>query len=610
MRGYILTAARRVLISILTVMLISAVPLFSAEFTSVPLGHPTYQLLESAQIRGIIERLPSTKPYSRRTVTEALETIRDSQRLSPAEYRVVDQQLRNLSGSSQGGVFSDGALYHSSEHLDAAMGASVASETSAGISSGPDNLSSTNFLNLYLSGDFKQDEPVLSYRFDMGFGTVGVFEHSGSGSRLEHKAASSYAPYTFGKVWEGYTYSLLDPFNFDSGSSQDMELDIAFSMDPEIAVGLFDENLRISFSRIPRNWGLGEDSLMLSGSANPFVSASVEAKIFEWMDYAFLFGSLENYGSKDHGRENQALITLHSVDVRPFDWLYLGVHEAVVWPKRFELGYLNPMIFSSLYQGMIGDFDNILGGLSLGFSLPGYAEMYGSFFFDEFRPSSFADLSERVRNFFSYKAGIQVHLPTIPFGTLRAQYTKIEPFTYTHPVTDVPWIDQDVHESFVTNGDGLVSKLNPNSDELLVTAKAFVAPSVQIRASYQMIRHGEYGGDYNRPLDGYSNGDDENGILPDGMDYADQFGGNDSPDVESIEGLRKDFLRDGDYDWFHIFALGGSYDLGEKTSLPLRIKLSNSVVYHFRTDENVERIESESTEWTNYLTVSIQLWGE
>jgi hypothetical protein len=94
------------------------------------------------------------------------------------------------------------------------------------------------------------------------------------------------------------------------------------------------------------------------------------------------------------------------------------------------------------------------------------------------------------------------------------------------------------------------------------------------------------------------------------MDYADQFGGNDSPDVESIEGLRKDFLRDGDYDWFHIFALGGSYDLGEKTSLPLRIKLSNSVVYHFRTDENVERIESESTEWTNYLTVSIQLWGE
>jgi hypothetical protein len=179
-------------------------------------------------------------------------------------------------------------------------------------------------------------------------------------------------------------------------------------------------------------------------------------------------------------------------------------------------------------------------------------------------------------------------------------------------MTDVPWIEGTVHESFVTNGDGLVSKLDPNSDELLVSAKAFVTPSVQIRASYQMIRHGEYGGDYNTPLDGYSNEDntDTNGILPDGMDYADQFGGNDSSDVESIEGLRKDFLRDGDYDWYHIFALGGSYDLEKSMNLPLSIKLSNSVVYHFKTDEHVERIESESKGWTNYLTIAFVLWGE
>jgi hypothetical protein len=594
----------------LTVMLASALPLFSGEYTSVPLGHPAYQLLESAQIRGLIAPLPTAKPYSRHTVTEALKKIGNSQRLSSVERRVVEKQIRELSGSSQGSVLTDGALYHSSEHLDAAMGASVASETSAGLSFVPQDVSSTNFLNLYLSGDFKQEKPVVSYRFDMGFGTVGVFEHSGAVSRLEHKTASSYAPYTFRKVWEGYTYSLLDPFDFDSGASQDMELDIAFSMDPEVALGLFDEHVRISFSRIPRNWGLGEDSLMLSGSANPFVSASLEAKIFEWMDYAFLFGSLENLGdSGTPAKTHQALITLHSVDVRPFDWLYIGVHEGVVWPKRFELGYLNPLIFSSLYQGMIGDFDNILGGLSLGFSIPGYAEVYGTFFFDEFRPSSFADLRDRVRNFFSYKAGVQVQLPSVPFGTLRAQYTKIEPFTYTHPVTDVPWLDEPVHESFVTNGDGLVSKLDPNSDELLVSAKAFVSPSIQIRASYQMIRHGEYGGDYNKPLKEYGN-ETGNSILPDGMNYADQFDGNDSPDVEGIEGLRKDFLRDGDYDWYHIFAFGGSYDLRQSTNLPVSVKLTNSVVYHFKTDEYVQRIEGESTGWTNYLTVAFQLWGE
>jgi hypothetical protein len=308
------------------------------------------------------------------------------------------------------------------------------------------------------------------------------------------------------------------------------------------------------------------------------------------------------------------------VDVRPFDWLYLGVHEAVVFPKRFELGYLNPLIFSSLYQGMIGDFDNILGGLSLGLSLPGFADLYGSFFFDEFRPTSFRDLSERVRNFFSYQVGVKAALPYMSFGTVMLQYTKIEPFTYTHPAVEVPWLsakdeesvgtDGRVYESFISNGDGFVSRLEPNSDELLVKLEAFVTPAVKLRLAYQRIRHGEYGGDYMKPLEMYSGSSDGNGILPDGMEYPDWLEGAEEADVTSVEALRKSFLRDGDYDWYHIGAVGLTLDLRQLVQLPLQLKLTDSLVYHVKHDHEGERIEAESLFWRNYLTLAVQVWGE
>jgi hypothetical protein len=388
-------------------------------------------------------------------------------------------------------------------------------------------------------------------------------------------------------------------------------------MDPEIAGSFFEDHLTVSFSRIPRNWGPGIDSLLLSEMASPFLSFSIQAKVFPWMDYSFLAGTLENFGDSTSASALQALVSMRSVDVRPTDWLYIGVHEAVVFPKRLELGYMNPLIFSSLYQGMIGDFDNILGGLSAGFSLPGYIDFYGSFFFDEFRPTSFTDLSERVRNFFSYQAGLKSTLPLLSFATLSVQYTKIEPFTYTHPATEVPWLTAKnsvetggrVYESFISNGAGIASKLDPNSDELLIKVEGFITPAVKLRGSYQLIRHGEYGGDYTKPLDSYKTGEGDNGILPDGMVYPVWLEGAEAGDVTSVEKLRKKFLHDGDYDWYHIAAIGVDADVRKLLQLPIRLTLTNSLVYYFRNDSEGNRIEAESAGWTNYVSLSIKVWG-
>lgn len=603
----------------------------STSFTSVDITDPVYQILESAQIRGLIERLPSSKPYSQATIVKALEELSSSREISKNDRTIISSELDRLTGKDKehSSIFQTGSISSKDKSLWATMGADVTSLSGLAISTDSTDFGTTDFLNLYLTGTWSQEEePLLSYTFDMGFGAVSIAGQSYTGAKLKVLEQRAFAPYSYTPNWEGYSYSLLDPFNNVTG---DEGVYIAFSMDPEISTQLFDDHLRLEFSRTSRNWGLGEDSLLLSEMAPPFVSLAATAKIFPWMDYSVLTGTLENYGDSSASSALQTMVTIKSVDVRPFDWLYLGVHEAVVWPKRFELGYINPLIFSSLYQGQIGNYDNILGGLSLGLSIPRYADFYGTFMIDEFSPTSFSDMFERVRNFFSYQVGMKAALPGSAFGTMTAQYTKIEPFTYTHPATAVPWVDAvnpdtviipegteldedvllqiinngKVYESFVSNGYGIASKLPPNTDELLLKAESYITPAIELTGSYQMIRHGEYGGDYNAPLDSYSNPDvaDSNGILPDGMEYPDWLGGDDT----SVSNLRKSFLRDGDYTWFHIFTLGGEINLRELADLPLKVKISDALVYQFQTDENVELI-ADSDRFTNYLTLSVTAW--
>ncbi len=601
-------------------------------YLSVPLDDPVYQILESAQIRGLINRLPSTKPYSSKTVNDALAELLQSSSTAPdnnltkTETAIVKGSLRKhidkntIGAREESSVLSTGAISYDSQYLRADMGEEVALLNGAALSlnSSETAYGTEDFLNLYLSGDLGNDlyheDPLLSFKFDMGFGAVSIAGQTYTRAKLTTLDQTVFAPYTFTPEWEGYSYSLLDPFN--NGNADD-DLYIAFSMDPEISTQLFGDHLKMSLSRIPRNWGLGEDSLLLSEQASPFVSFSMEAKIYDWMDYSFLVGALENNGDSSTSSALQNMISLRSVDVRPTDWLYIGVQEAVIWPKRLEFGYLNPLIFSSLYQGMIGDYDNIYGGLSLGLSVPKHIDFYGSFYFDEFRPASFKDLFERVRNFFSFQIGLKASIPPVisalSFSTLTIQYTKIEPFTYTHPLTEVPWvqsesgigIDGKVYESFVTNGDGICSKLDPNSDELLVKAETLITSSIVLHGAYQMIRHGEYGGDYNQPLESYSGASGDNGILPEDMGYPDWLGGG----TAKVGDLRKSFLHDGDYDWYHIVALGGALDLQEIVNLPIKLKATNSLVYQFRTDEDLGLVYN-TADLTNYLTVAVQIWGE
>ncbi|NQT59892.1 MAG: hypothetical protein HQ557_12990 [Bacteroidetes bacterium] len=566
--------------------------IFGGNYSSVPLTSPIYALLDQAQITGAIQHVPSVKPYTESKVIELLNEMIHGTKLSAREKKIAESYLESF--NPVGNVLQDGYLSFGDTPLTADMGIRVETLSSADFA-GLESLAQTNYLNFFMDGDIGTS---ISYAFDMAFA-------------LNLLQIEAFPVYSYSTDWDGYTYSLSS-----MGGAGDIEqfYSLAFRSRPELSAGFFDDKVTMNFGRHRREWGLGSDSLVLSGAARPIVAFETTVQLTDWMSYTYLVGTLENGGDSTTASQLQTMTAMKIVEIRPLDWIYIAIHEGVVFPKRFELGYLNPLIFSSLYQGQIGDFDNIMGGATLGLSLPGWTEVWTTLYIDELQPNSIADFFNYVRNLYSFQAGVQAAIPSVPFGLLTLQYTKIEPFTYTHPLVEVPWIDpvgniDRVYESFVSGGEGLSTKLDPNTDELLIRINTSPMEYFSLHGGYQLIRHGEFGGSYEDPLQGYSDDPEtpENEMLSTDMEevYEDAWG---EPVPTNLADLRKAFLRDGDYEWYNIFSLGGNYDLLPLTNIPVNLSLTGSAVYQFKNDHTGARKSWENEGWHYYITAAINIW--
>jgi hypothetical protein len=148
---------------------------------------------------------------------------------------------------------------------------------------------------------------------------------------------------------------------------------------------------------------------------------------------------------------------------------------------------------------------------------------------------------------YAYQAGVTARIPRLPFATAALSYTKIEPYCYTHQRIDVPWIDRrdggrTIQEAYVNFGTALGYYLPPNSDEIKLRGDFIPGKKTMLHFQYQMIRHGA----------------DHGSHAVDGSHLYSELAGNRSGDPI----LKKFFLRDGAYQWFHILKAGISARLG------------------------------------------------
>jgi hypothetical protein len=522
---------------------------------SVDLQDPVYQLLEIAELRGALGTLSAVRPYSRTQVIALLDRLYEArEKLSEGEQAVLTAVRQRFAEERDG--LRNGNLSHRSDGESVravAVGVDLQAEPRLNANSVEDWYLDSAF-RPYLRGDLG---PWLSYLGILGF----TFDRVASEETASEAEAwiPAFAPYGFTKQWDARHISFGTP-RYGHGYADYPT--ISYDLETEIAAELLGNDLQLGFARQRREWGIGDGSLVLGGTARPFIGAEIHAQLAPWAEGHFLFGSLSDWHAEKASTTTtyQKMVALQRLELFPLPWLYVSATGTVLGAKRFELMYMAPLLFGVLAQDLMANVDNVGVGVDVAFTVAPLGKAYFSFYADEMEFTSLHNLFTRPRNMFALQGGFKVPVPGVPFTSVTLQYTRIEPFTYAHFPTDYPDYQVPVDTAYTHDGENLAYHLWPNSDEFLVKFSSIPYPNVRAGLEYRLIRHGDNPGAVPGDL----------AILgrPDGwLDY-DLI---DDP-------LYKDFLHDGLYDFNHIVTVSGEYAIPDT---PVTVQLSYTFSYTF-----------------------------
>ncbi|MCL2380172.1 MAG: hypothetical protein FWC64_01100 [Treponema sp.] len=611
---------------------------------AVPLGHPVYHVLEQAQMRGLLRFLPTARPYTRAQVLSFITEIlnADDERrfggLTIEERRILQQFRQDLNPQRGGldlvrGTLSTsqepGGTYFSTEFgFGINLGFSASFFPIAGgfrgaafDSNDPDNPDLFAGANHPASGDFFTgiDSGIyfsfmgdlgrnLSYGFTLGGSFIrtpravlgrmntfspGLHEDVWTNDRypndparrnrriLVHSEPLTHFPFSYRKNWDGSVWFMggLDAGGFEPWPDV---LSVGYFMMPEMAGTALDGHIFLRVARLDREWAsmANNSSLILNQSAQQFLAAEVTFAPLPWISFSALTGILEydpmmletggGSGLKEAAEVFQNAFSINVLEFNVRNHFRVNFGTATIWPKRFHLGYMFPLADTFLTQNNTGDFDNSALFINLLGQYPGLGKLWFSFFADEISLGDInRDFFNMSRMMIAYQFGMTVHVPwfrrLLPFNSLTISYTRVEPYNYTHTREIIPgYGDLLMETNWVNFGRALGHYIPPNADQLLVRFTAMPTPASTINFQYQLIRHGANYGD--RAVGGSSH-----------WSELDPWGRQSKPN------LRKFFLRDGAYQWTHMFRFGGSYSF-TSVNLPISAFAEFGWVYSFFTD--------------------------
>ena len=542
-------------------------PLFGQSHTSVSLENQVYYILEQAEIRGLCSPLPGVRPYTRAVALDRINEILNSgnsKRLSAAERELLNQYLGKFSKPKSGIDWRRGAWYggtavgKNDAPFSLNVGAVADIEGSSGLYVSDDRYFGTEvWLGLYLNGDMgnhiswgingwgglmKTPRNGLDLYNTYYDGFKDNYPYENEKIRV-YSEPLTYFPYTYKKRWDDSVHYLTDLNGFYSWPEH---ISVGYAIESELTSSFLENKLIMRVGRISHEWGstsLGS-SLVLNQMARPFLGIETSFYPVSWFGIASMTGFLEYFnseGQKESGMTFQSAYSTTMLQFRYKNYVFLDVHETVVWPKRFEIGYLFPFVSSLVYKGNVGDFDNLGVVVSLKAQYPGIGNIWFSFFGDEARILPKGRELDRIM--IAWQSGMNFSLPILSFTSLKVSYTKINPYTYTHMRINVPWYgDLRMETSYTNNGVGLGYYLPPNSDEILVQFKTMPVKSLTTSLQYQMIRHGA----------------DFGSSAVDGSNLLSEL---DPDDRNTNPVLKRYFLRDGAYQWSHIIRVGAEWNL-------------------------------------------------
>ena len=161
----------------------------------------------------------------------------------------------------------------------------------------------------------------------------------------------------------------------------------------------------------------------------------------------------------------------------------LGAQEMVIYSNRSpDLAYLNPLAFIESFQRSRGERDNVFWAFDAQLHVIPNVELQGTILYDDLNvPDLFSDLwTDR----YAWQAGLTYADPfTIPDLSLAAEYTRVEPYVFSH--------GRSREGSYTSLTTLLGPRIGPNADSWFLRADYRAGRNLWFSADVTLQRMGE-----------------------------------------------------------------------------------------------------------------------
>ena len=264
----------------------------------------------------------------------------------------------------------------------------------------------------------------------------------------------------------------------------------------------------ISFGKDNLIWGYGENSnIVLSNKSPSYPYLRLDYKPVKWLNFNYTHAWLNSNITDsslsyltNSGRINydfrlvfvQKYLATHSIEVQVLKGLNIAIGESLVYSDKMDPGFLIPINLFKFYDNNRSNYLIEAGSNGQYFlSLSSRNQiknthLYSTLFIDEIKVSALFNKRES-RNQLGFNLGGTITDVFIPYLTLGAEYTKVNPFVYSN------LIPAQTYTSYNYN---LGDWMGNNFDKAILYAKYTPLAKLKLVARYQKVRKGGPGSIY------------------------------------------------------------------------------------------------------------------
>ena len=258
----------------------------------------------------------------------------------------------------------------------------------------------------------------------------------------------------------------------------------------------------ISFGKNNLIWGYGENSnIVLSNKAPSYPYLRLDYKPLKWLNFNYTHAwlnsniadsSLSYFTNSDRINNDfrlvfvQKYLATHSIEVQPMKGLNIAIGESIVYSDKMDPGFLIPINLFKFYDNNRSNYLIEAGSNGQYFlSLSSRNQiknthLYSTLFIDEIKVSALFNKTQS-RNQLGFNLGGSITDIFIPYLSLGAEYTKVNPFVYSNLIPA---------QSYTSYNYSLGDWMGNNFDKALLFAKYTPMAKLKLVARYQKIRKG------------------------------------------------------------------------------------------------------------------------